>query len=73
MPRKKGDLPGRYVPPHVRKWPNRPNEYVGVAEYQERVDPVPSPVESLPRQGELELIVEKGGSEDNETRNSGQE
>jgi hypothetical protein len=23
MKRKKGDLPGRYVPLHIRKWPNR--------------------------------------------------
>jgi hypothetical protein len=42
MKRKKGDLPGRYVAPHIRKWPNRSRDYVNVAAYQEQVDPIPA-------------------------------
>jgi hypothetical protein len=55
MKRKKGDLPGRYVPRHVRKAPNRPYEYVNVSDWQEMVEPQPAPLESLPLQGELDL------------------
>ncbi len=55
MKRRKGELPGRYVPPHIRKWPNRPSEYVNVSEYQEAVEPPPSSLEVVPPQGELEL------------------
>jgi hypothetical protein len=58
MRRKPGDLPGRYVPPHIRKWPNRPREYVNVAEYQEHVEPPPSPVQPATLQGELDLVIE---------------
>jgi hypothetical protein len=54
---KKGDLPGRYVPAHVRKWPYRPNKGVNVRAYQETIEPIPSPVESVPRQGELDLGI----------------
>lgn len=57
MKRTKGDLPGRYVPPHVRKWPNRPGEFVPVSEYQERTEPAAAPVENTHRQGELDLGV----------------
>lgn len=57
MKRKKGDLPGRYVPPHIRKHPKQPSEYVNVSDYQERVEPIPSPVECIPPQGELELLI----------------
>jgi hypothetical protein len=56
MKRKPGDLLGRYVPPYIRKWPKRPWEYVNVAEYQEHVEPPPSPLEPLPMQGELDLV-----------------
>jgi len=56
MKRKKGDLPGRYVPPHIRKAPKQPSEYVNVSEYQEHVEPPPSPVQSAALQGELDLI-----------------
>jgi hypothetical protein len=56
MKRKKGDLPGRYVPGHLRKWPHRPSEYVSVSEYQEHVEPASSPVEETPRQGELDFV-----------------
>jgi hypothetical protein len=55
--REKGNFPGRYVPGHLRKWPQRPNEYVSVSEYQEHVEPTPSPVEGTPRQGELDLVA----------------
>jgi hypothetical protein len=55
MKKKKGDLPGRYVLPHIRKWPNHPERYVNVAAYQEKVDPVPSPLITVPPQGELEF------------------
>jgi hypothetical protein len=47
MTRKKGDLPGRYVPPHLRKAPHRPSEYVHVSDWQEMVAPIPSPVDSV--------------------------
>jgi hypothetical protein len=60
MKRKKGRLPGRYVPPHIRKWPHCPSEYVKVAEYQERVEPDPSPIECVPPQGELDLSIAPG-------------
>jgi hypothetical protein len=42
MKKKKGELPGRYVPPHIRKWPNRPRDYLNVVAYQEKVDPIPA-------------------------------
>jgi hypothetical protein len=58
MKRKPGDLPGRYVPPHIRKWPNRPCEYVNVAEYQEHVEPPPSRLQPVAQQGELDLVTE---------------
>jgi hypothetical protein len=57
MQRKKGDLPGRYVPPYIRKAPNQPSDYVNVSDYQERVEPEPSPLEFIPLQGELDLPV----------------
>ena len=57
MKRKKGDIPGRYVPPHIRKRPNSQSEYVNVAEYQEHVEPMPSPLECVDPQGELDLVV----------------
>lgn len=63
--KRKGDLlPGRYVPRHLRKWPNRPGEYVNVSEYQEWIDPAPSQSESLPRQGELALKPRNTGSQE---------
>ena len=57
MKRKKGDLPGRSVPPHIRKLPNRPREYGNVSGWQETMEPVPSPLESVPLQGELDLQI----------------
>jgi hypothetical protein len=55
MKRKKGVLPGRYVPPHIRKWPNRPRDYVNVAAYQEQVEPIPAKTDVLPRQMEFDF------------------
>lgn len=66
MKRKKGDLPGRYVPPHIRRAPNRPSDYVNVSEYQERVDPTPSPLQPLQVQGELDLTEQEEPSKDND-------
>ena len=63
MKRKRGRLPGRYVPAHVRKWPHRPGEYVEVSAYQERIEPPPSPVDPAPMQGEFALIDEKADDE----------
>lgn len=57
MKRKKGDLPGRFVPAHIRKAPNRPNEYINVCSYQEQIDPPPSEYEREAPQGEFDLIV----------------
>ena len=64
--RRKGDLPGRFVSAYVRKHPNEPGEYVNVSEYQERVAPVPSPVEATPPQGEFELVTAGRKEEDEE-------
>jgi hypothetical protein len=69
MKRKKGDLPGRYVPPHMRKWPKDPTEYVNVAAYQERLEPQPSELQLTPVQGELELIVTSSEQGDSNKRN----
>ena len=67
MKRKKGDLPGRYVAPYIRKHPNQPGEYVNVSDYQERVEPIPSPVEITPPQGELEFVIsDENDSEEDE-------
>jgi hypothetical protein len=55
MKRKKGDLPGRYVPPHIRRRPNHRSEYVNVAAYQEHVDPPPAQTDILPPQMELDF------------------
>jgi hypothetical protein len=55
MKRKKGDLPGRYVPPYIRKRRKQPCEYESVAGYQEYVEPLPSQLESMPQQGEFDL------------------
>lgn len=57
MSRKKGDLPGRVVPPHLRKRPNNPDEYVDVSGWQEHVEPIPSPLEAVPPEGELDLAM----------------
>jgi hypothetical protein len=57
MGRKKGDLPGRYVPPHMRKRPHKPSEYVDVSGWQENVAPTPSDLEAVPPQGELDLSI----------------
>lgn len=57
MAKKKGDLPGRVVPPHMRKRPNNPGEYVDVSGWQEHVEPPPSPLEIVPPQGELDLAM----------------
>jgi hypothetical protein len=53
MKRRKGDLPGRYVPPHIRKWPNKPYEYLNIAAYQEHVEPIPAESTTLPLQMEF--------------------
>jgi hypothetical protein len=63
MKKKRGTLPGRYVPPHIRKWPNRPREYVNVSEYQEKIEPIPVEVEILPQQAELDLTSPLGREE----------
>jgi hypothetical protein len=55
MKRTKGDLPGRYVPPYIRKRRKQPREYENVSGYQEHVEPPPSPLESISRQGEFDL------------------
>ncbi|HEV7880807.1 hypothetical protein [Bradyrhizobium sp.] len=55
MGRKKGDLPGRYVPPHIRKCPKYPGEYVNVAAYQEHVDPTPAKTDAPPPQIEFDF------------------
>jgi hypothetical protein len=75
MKRKKGDLPGRYVPPHMRKWPKDPTEYVNVAAYQERIEPEPSELQLTPVQGELELIIPSSeqGDSNNQNSSSGRE
>jgi hypothetical protein len=70
MKRKKGDLPGRYVPPHMRKWPKNPTEYVNVTAYQERIEPEPSELQLTPVQGELELIVTSSEQGDSDKQNS---
>jgi hypothetical protein len=54
--RKKGQLPGRYVPPHIRKWPSRPRDYINVAAYQEHVDPIPAETDALPPQLEFDFM-----------------
>jgi hypothetical protein len=59
MKRKKGDLPGRYVPPHIRKWPLRPSKYVNVDAYQEHVDPLPSKRDGPPPQLEFDFFNEQ--------------
>lgn len=68
MKRKKGRLPGRYVPPHIRKHPNEPGEYVNVSDYQEHVEPPPSPVEVAPPQGELELVAPRDPNDADDER-----
>jgi hypothetical protein len=70
MKRKKGDLPGRYVPPHMRKWPKDPTEYVNVAAYQERIEPQPSELQLTPVQGELELIATPSEQSDSDKQSS---
>jgi len=55
MKRKKGALPGRYVPAHMRKHPLRAGEYVDVSEYQEHVEAPQTKTIEVPRQGELNL------------------
>jgi hypothetical protein len=55
MKKRKGELPGRYVPPHIRKWPNRPRDYLNVTAYQERVDPIPAETDVLPPQMEFDF------------------
>jgi hypothetical protein len=57
MSKKKGDLPGRVVFPHMRKKPNNPSEYLDVSGWQEHVEPIPSPLEAIPPQGELDLLI----------------
>jgi hypothetical protein len=57
MKKRKGDLPGRYVRRHIRKAPNRPSEYVNVSDWQESVEPIPTPMESPLLQGELEFPI----------------
>jgi hypothetical protein len=66
MRRRRGRLPGRYVPAHVRKWPHRPGEYVEVSDYQEHIDPPASRVEAVPKQGELALAAEESDDEKRE-------
>jgi hypothetical protein len=53
MGRKRGELPGRYVLPYVRRSAHRPGEYDEVGEYQEWIEPAPSPQDVAPRQLEL--------------------
>jgi hypothetical protein len=55
MKRKKGELPGRYVPPYIRKWPNRHSDYVNVGAYQEQIEPIPAKTDVLPPQIEFDF------------------
>jgi hypothetical protein len=55
MGRKKGDLPGRYVSPYVRKRRNEPAVCENVNGYQEHIEPPPSLLGNGSRQGELRL------------------
>jgi hypothetical protein len=64
LKKQKGDLPGRYVPPYIRKWPHKPYEYVNVAAYQEHVDPAPVPTTVQPPQIEFDFAA----TEDDQTR-----
>jgi hypothetical protein len=68
MSERRGPLPGRYVPPHIRKWPHRPWDYVNVAAYQEHVNPMPAKTIAAPPQLEFDLAeVERGGQPDHLT------
>jgi hypothetical protein len=64
MKRKKGDLPGRFVPAHIRKAQNRPNKYINVCAYQEQIDPPPSEYDCEAPQGELDLIVNPNANQE---------
>jgi hypothetical protein len=60
MNRRKGDLPGRYVPPHIRKWPRRPRDYINIRAYQEHIDPIPAKTSRRPRQLEFDFRSNEG-------------
>ena len=55
MKKRKGHLPGRYVGAHIRKHPKYSGEYVDVAAYQEKEEPLPAKFDAVPIQKELEL------------------
>jgi hypothetical protein len=57
MRRRTGNLMGRYVPDHLRKWPSRSGEYVSVSAYQEKIEAFPSRKASPPQQYELNLEI----------------
>lgn len=56
MKRRKGNLPGRYVPAHLRRSRYHPGEYDEVSAYQERVQPLPAKTELLPPQGDFDSL-----------------
>jgi hypothetical protein len=64
MKNKKGNLLGRFVNRHIRKWPLRPYEYLTVRAYQEKTEPIPSPLEPVPPQGELDLLTPSNSEEE---------
>ena len=57
--RKRGHLPGRYVPAHMRRWPGQAGEYLNVCAYQERIKLPPSETARVNPQGELKLTYPK--------------
>lgn len=63
MKKRKGRLLGRYVPPHIRRAPYRPREYVNVSDWQENERPIPSQAVQAPLQGELELVGSHGNDD----------
>jgi hypothetical protein len=61
MKRKRGNLPGRYVPAHLRRSRYHPGEYDEVSAYQERTQPPPSKTELLRPQGDFESLWHSAG------------
>lgn len=60
--RKRGNLPGRYVSAHLRRWPERREEYVSVRAYQERIEPPPSDTTAVFKQSEMNLEPNVGSA-----------
>ena len=53
---KKGDLPGPYHPPHIRRDYCNPGRYIDVAAYQMNVAPTPAKTEEAPLQADFETL-----------------